>query len=46
MSLSADELKARKRRNMWLGLAIAAFIVLVFAITMAKTGAAILDRPI
>lgn len=44
--MTPDELKARKRRNMWLGLAIAAFILLVFAITLAKLGAGVLDRPI
>ncbi|WP_395645515.1 hypothetical protein [Terricaulis sp.] len=44
--MTPDELKARKRRNMWLGLAIAGFMLLVFAITMAKVGAAILDRPL
>lgn len=37
--LTPDELKARKRRNMWLGLAVAGFILLVFAITMAKLAA-------
>ena len=34
--LTPDELKARKRRNMWIALAIAAFVVLVFLITLTK----------
>jgi hypothetical protein len=37
--MTPDELKARKRRNMWIGLAIFAFIVLVFFITMARVKA-------
>lgn len=44
--MTPDELKARKRRNLWLALAIAGFMLLVFAITMAKIGVAILDRPL
>ena len=34
--LSPDEVKARKRRNLWIALSIAAFVVLVFLITMVK----------
>lgn len=34
--LTPDELAARKRRNLWIALAIAAFVVLVFLITMVK----------
>jgi hypothetical protein len=34
--LTPEELKARKRRNLWIALSIAAFVVLVFLITMAK----------
>lgn len=34
--MTPEELKARKRRNMWLAMSIVGFIVLVFAITMAK----------
>lgn len=34
--LTPEELKARKRRNLWLALSIGAFIVLVFAITVSK----------
>ena len=34
--LTPEELKARKRRNLWIALAIGAFVVLVFLITMVK----------
>jgi signal peptidase I len=34
--LTPDELKARQRRNVWIALAITAFIVLVFFISMVK----------
>jgi hypothetical protein len=34
--LTPEELKARKRRNLWIAFSIAAFVVLVFLITMAK----------
>jgi len=34
--LTPDELAARKRRNLWIAVAIAAFVVLVFLITMVK----------
>jgi hypothetical protein len=34
--LTPDEVKARKRRNLWIALAISAFVVLVFLITMVK----------
>lgn len=36
--LTPEELAARKRRNLWIALSIAAFVVLVFAITLTKIG--------
>ncbi len=44
--LTPEELAARKRRNLWIALAIGAFIVLVFAITVTQMQAAVLDRPL
>jgi len=44
--LTPEELRARKRRNVWIALSIAAFVVLVFLITLAKLQGGILDRPI
>lgn len=34
--LDAEALKARKRRNLWLGLALAAFVVLVTVTTIIR----------
>lgn len=42
--MTPEELAARKRRNVWIALAVAAFIALVFAITMAQLGGA--ERPL
>ena len=36
VTLTPEELKARKRRNMWLALSLGAFILLVFVITVSK----------
>ncbi|MGD9967214.1 MAG: hypothetical protein AB7T59_11880 [Hyphomonadaceae bacterium] len=44
--MTPDELNARKRRNLWIALAIAAFVLLVFLITVAKLQAGVLDRPL
>jgi hypothetical protein len=44
--LSADELRARKRRNLWIALSIGAFILLVFLITITRLQASVLDRPL
>jgi hypothetical protein len=38
--------RARRRRNLVMALALAAFVALVFAVTMARLGAGVLDRPI
>jgi len=34
--MTPEELKARKRRNLWIALSIAAFVGLVFLITLTK----------
>lgn len=34
--LTEEELKARKRRNLWLALALAAFVIAVLVITMVR----------
>jgi hypothetical protein len=44
--LSAEQVAARKRRNLWLALSIAGFVLLVFFITLAKLQAGVLDRPL
>jgi hypothetical protein len=42
----AEALKARKRRNLWLGLALAAFVVLVMITTVIRlhTGTGVSER--
>ena len=44
--MTPEELEARKRRNVWIALAVAAFIVLVFAITLTQMQAGVLERPL
>lgn len=44
--MTPDELKARKRRNLWLAVAIGAFVLLVFLITLVRLQAGVLDRPL
>ncbi len=36
MQLTPEELRARKRRNLWIALGLVAFIVLVFATTIVR----------
>lgn len=36
VTLTPEQEKARKRRNLWLALSVGAFCALVFAITIAK----------
>ena len=43
--LTPEQLKARKRRNVWIALAVAAFMLLVFAITLTRMQAGMLDPP-
>jgi len=44
--LDAEALKARKRRNLWLGLALAAFVALVMLMTVIRlhTGTGVSER--
>jgi hypothetical protein len=44
--MTPDELKARKRRSLWIALALGAFMLLVFLITLAKLQAGVLERPL
>ncbi len=36
LALTPEATRARKRRNLWIALSIAAFVLLVFFITIAK----------
>ena len=44
--MTPDELRARKRRNLWLALALTIFVFLVFFITIPKLQFGVLDRPL
>jgi hypothetical protein len=44
VQLTPEQLRARKRRNVMLALSVAAFMVLVFLITVSRVGGAIMDR--
>ena len=39
VTLTPEQVRARRRRNVWLALSISAFMVLVFFITIAKMSA-------
>jgi hypothetical protein len=44
--LTPEELRARKRRNLWIALSVGAFMLLVFAITLTQMQAGVLERPL
>jgi hypothetical protein len=44
--MTPEELKARRRRNLWIALSVGAFVLLVFFITLAQLKAGVMDRPL
>ena len=44
VALTPEQTTARKRRSQWIALALFAFVILVFVLTMTKIGANILVR--
>jgi len=44
VTLTPEQTAARKRRSQWIALALFAFVILVFVLTMTKIGANILVR--
>jgi hypothetical protein len=44
VKLSPEQKKARNRRGQWIALALFAFVIIVFTLTMTKMGASILVR--
>lgn len=38
VTLTAEQVQARKRRGQWLALALFAFVIIVFVLTMSKVG--------
>lgn len=43
--MTEEELKKRKRRSIVIGLILAAFVVLFYAITIIRLGENVLNRP-
>lgn len=44
--LTPEEQKRRRRRSLALALTLAAFCILLFAITLAKLGPGVMQRPL
>jgi uncharacterized Tic20 family protein len=44
VTMTPEQKKARQRRSTWMALALFAFVILVFLITMTKVGAQIMVR--
>ncbi len=46
LTLTDSQKKARRSRNIAIGLALAALVIIFYLATIAKFGPAILDRPL
>lgn len=46
VTLTPKQLKAQRSRSIALGLALAALVIIFYAVTVMKMGPAILDRPL
>jgi hypothetical protein len=46
MNLTPEELRKRNQRNLALALLLAAFVALVYVVTVVKLGANVLNRPL
>jgi hypothetical protein len=44
--LTPEQLRARRARSIAIALALGAFVVVIFAVTMVRLGSAVLDRPL
>ncbi len=44
--LTPEQEKRRRQRNVAIAIAIALFVVLIYVVTIAKLGPAVLDRPL
>lgn len=44
VTLTPEQVRARRRRGQWIAIALFAFVVIVFTLTMTKMGASILVR--
>jgi hypothetical protein len=46
IELTPEQQKARRQRNVVIGIAIGCFILLFYAVTIAKLGPGVLNRPL
>ncbi len=46
VTLTPQQLKSRRQRNIAIGLAIGFFVLLFYIVTIAKLGPGVLDRPL
>lgn len=46
MDLTPEEKRKRRQRNVALALALAAFVALVYAVTVVKLGINVMNRPL
>lgn len=46
ITLTPQQVRARKRRNIAIALAVAAFAVFFYVLTVAKLGVGVLNRPL
>ncbi len=44
VTLTPEQVLARKRRGQWIALALVAFVIIVFVLTMSKVGGGIAER--
>jgi hypothetical protein len=44
--LTPEQLRARRARSIAIALALGAFVVVIFAVTMVKLGSGVLTRPL
>lgn len=44
VTLTPEQVTARKRRGQWIALALFAFVILVFVLTMSKVGGGVPER--
>jgi hypothetical protein len=46
LRLTPEELRRRRKRSLAIALTLAAFVLLIFVVTMAKLGPQVLNRPL
>jgi hypothetical protein len=46
ITLTPEQKKSRRQRNIAIGLAVTFFVVLIYAVTIVKLGPSVLERPL